>query len=370
MTTTLGLEELLRLHGVGFARVTQTDGGTPALGFWRDRAQADAGRSTEALLSIPFPSFSDPDQAAHRASFDAWVQEHGPQFELPDAASVAPPPSEDPSASPPAEREPPAPTATPACSLGAASFGPKEARVFLVGAGPGGPGLLTCRARHLLQEADVVVHDALIAPSVLALIPAHAERVNVGKRRGKHLAEQGEIQEVLLDHASRGRRVVRLKGGDPLLFGRGAEEMAALREAGIAYEVVPGIPSPFAAPLMAGIPVTHRDHSSAVTVVTGHNAADHARHAVAWQQLAGTDHTLVILMGLSKLDLIARRLIDLGRPADTPAAVVQEAALPGQQAVYGTLADIADKAAEAGIQAPATIIVGAVAALGPTLRWR
>lgn len=240
--------------------------------------------------------------------------------------------------------------------------------VAIVGAGPGDPGLLTVRARELLDGADVVVHDALVSEELLSTI--RAERIDVGKRRGKHLAEQEDIHEILVRLAREGRKVVRLKGGDPLLFGRGGEEMRALKDAGVPYVVVPGVSSAIAGPAMAGIPVTHRDHAAAVTIVTGHECEELARDPLRWRAMAETGHTLVILMGLTHLASIAARLVEAGRPPETPAAVVQEATTPRERAVSGTLADIAERVNRAGIAAPAVVVVGNVAALGRELAWR
>ncbi|MDP2306466.1 MAG: uroporphyrinogen-III C-methyltransferase [Pseudomonadota bacterium] len=242
--------------------------------------------------------------------------------------------------------------------------------VAIIGAGPGDPGLLTVRARELLDGAEVVVHDALVSAEILRSIPARVERVDVGKRRGKHLAEQDEINQTLVRLGREGKRVVRLKGGDPLLFGRGGEEMLALKEAGIPYIVVPGISSALAGPAMAGIPVTHRTMAAAVTIVTGHECEALVRDPLRWRAMVESGHTLVILMGLNNLEELARRLIDAGRPGDTPAAVVQEATTPRERFVHGTLADIARRVADAGIGAPATIVIGAVAGLAAELAWR
>ncbi len=235
--------------------------------------------------------------------------------------------------------------------------------VWLVGAGPGDPGLLTVRARELLDAADVIVHDALVSAEIMATLPESAELVNVGKRRGKKLAEQEEIHDVLARHARAGKRVVRLKGGDPFVFGRGGEERGALRDRGVPCEVVPGVTSGFAAAAAAGIPVTHRGVSGAVTIITGHDAADSPDRDVSWHHLARTDHTLVVLMGLARLPEIARRLVGEGRDPATPVAVVQEGTTPRQREVRGTLADIAERVAEAGVEAPAAVIVGPVSRL-------
>lgn len=242
--------------------------------------------------------------------------------------------------------------------------------VGLVGAGPGDPGLLTLSARELLDHADVVVHDALVSPEILSTLPAHAERIDVGKRRGKHVAEQEEINQLLVRLAKEGRQVVRLKGGDPLLFGRGGEEMQALREAGVSYVVVPGVSSAIAGPAMAGIPVTHREHAAAVTIVTGHECEELARDPLRWRAMAESGHTLVILMGLTHLSSITKRLIAAGRSPETPVAVVQEATTPRERAVVGTLADVAHLVAEAKIVAPAVVVVGMVASLAGALSWR
>ena len=231
--------------------------------------------------------------------------------------------------------------------------------VYLVGAGPGDPGLLTCRALRLLQTAEVVLHDALITAEVLALVPQSAARVRVGKRSGHHLARQGGIAAMLIAHARDGRRVVRLKGGDPGVFGRGGEEMQALRQAGVCYELVPGVSSALAASGLSGIPLTHRRLSGAVTILTGHSAATLDRSGISWEALAAIDHTLVVLMGLGRLPIIAARLQEAGRPPDTPVAVVQSASTAGQRTVRGTLSSIADACAASGIAAPATVIVPA-----------
>lgn len=242
--------------------------------------------------------------------------------------------------------------------------------VAIVGAGPGDPGLMTVSARRLVDAADVIVHDALVSAEILATLPLRAERIDVGKRRGRHLAAQAEINGLLVRHARQGRRVVRLKGGDPLVFGRGGEEMQALKEAGIPYIIVPGVTSAFAAPAMAGVPVTHRDYAGAVTVVTGHEAEELARDAVGWKAMADSGHTLVVLMGLSCLDALTERLIAAGRPEETPVVVVQDATTPRERTLTSTLGAVAARAREAGIAAPAVITIGAVASLAEELAWR
>jgi len=230
--------------------------------------------------------------------------------------------------------------------------------VFLVGAGPGDPELLTVRAANLIATADVVVHDRLISAAILDLAPASAQRVDVSKRAGHVVIPQPEINATLIEHGRAGRRVVRLKGGDPFVFGRGGEECEALLDAGVAFEVVPGISSAIAAPAAAGIPVTMRNQASAFTVVTGH--VDPAGAGpVDWEAHAATGATLVILMGVGQIATIAKRLMAAGRAPDTPVAVVYSATTREQVVVRLTLADVG----QADLVAPSTIIVGDVAGL-------
>jgi uroporphyrinogen III methyltransferase / synthase len=235
--------------------------------------------------------------------------------------------------------------------------------VYLVGAGPGDPGLLTRRGAELLERAEVVVYDRLAHPSLVALAPRAAERINVGKAPGTVEMDQDGINAVLVDRGRAGKTVVRLKGGDPFVFGRGGEEAEALAAAGIAFEVVPGITSAIAAPAYAGIPVTHRGLSTHVTVVTGHEDPAKGTTDTDWPALARAGGTLVILMGAGHLSDIATRLIDGGRRPDTPVAAVRWGTLPTQRTVRATLATIAD----AGVRAPSAIVVGQVAALD--LAW-
>jgi uroporphyrin-III C-methyltransferase len=229
--------------------------------------------------------------------------------------------------------------------------------VYLVGAGPGDPGLLTVRAAQLLRECDVVVHDRLVSAEILAMVPLWAERVDVGKRAGGG-ARQESINEILIDRGSRYDCVVRLKGGDPHVFGRAAEELLALREAGIATEVVPGVSSAIAAPAAAGIPLTTRMASSGFTVVTAHQDPANDR-TLDWDSLARLGTTLVILMGAARAAAIRDRLLAGGMPSTTPVAIITNATNPDQTDVRGTLADLG----RAPIQSPATIVVGDVAAL-------
>jgi uroporphyrinogen III methyltransferase/synthase len=241
-------------------------------------------------------------------------------------------------------------------------------RVYLVGAGPGDPGLLTVRAVELVARADVVVHDRLIPAAALDGARADAEVVDVGKRPGEARTSQAEIQALLVERARAGKLVVRLKGGDPFVFGRGGEEAEALREAGVEYEVVPGVTAGVAAPAYAGIPVTHRDAASAVAFVTGHEDPEKAE-SLDWAALARFPGTLVLYMGVRQLPAIAKRLVEAGRPADEAAAVIERGTLPGQRTVTGTLGDIAERAAAAGIGPPAITVVGPVARLRERLAW-
>jgi len=242
--------------------------------------------------------------------------------------------------------------------------------VALVGAGPGDPGLLTLRAAELLAEADVVLTDRLVGKQVLARVRDGAELVDVGKTSWTGTApRQEEINAQLVAHARAGRRVVRLKGGDPFVFGRGSEEAAALAAAGVPFEVVPGVTSAFAAPAYAGIPVTARGVTQDVCVVTGHLDPDDPASRVRWRALATGPGTLVILMGQDRLPLLTAGLLRYGRPAGTPAACVERGTTADQRVVVSTLERLADDVAAAGLRAPVATVVGEVVALRETLRW-
>ncbi len=231
--------------------------------------------------------------------------------------------------------------------------------VYLVGAGPGDPGLITAKGLEILRSADVVVYDRLVAASLVAEAPPTAERVFAGKRPhgGSTDLAQDEISALLVERARRGLTVVRLKGGDPFVFGRGAEECEALQAAGVPFHVVPGVTSAIAAPAAAGIPVTHRQVASAFAVVTGHECDGVS--SLDWEALARVP-TLVVLMGLSALPEITARLLEHGVPPDTPAAVIASGTLPAQRTVVGTLATLAAQVAEEGLEPPATVVVGEV----------
>jgi uroporphyrin-III C-methyltransferase len=230
--------------------------------------------------------------------------------------------------------------------------------VYLVGAGPGDPELLTLRAARLLATADVVIHDRLIPAAALQLAPPSTQRIDVGKRPGHAAVSQDEINQLLVDHGRRGGTVVRLKGGDPYVFGRGGDEAAALAAAGVDFEVVPGITSAIAAPAAAGIPVTLRNQSLSFTVLTGHEDPN-GDAEVDWEAHASTGATLVILMGVERIARIAKRLMIGGRSPATPVAAIRWATTGRQHVVRSTLARIGD----VDLESPATIVVGDVAAL-------
>ncbi|MDQ7040833.1 MAG: uroporphyrinogen-III C-methyltransferase [Rhodothermus sp.] len=241
----------------------------------------------------------------------------------------------------------------------------KRGKVYLVGAGPGDPELITVRGLSLLRQAEVVVYDRLVHPMLLEVVPPTAERVYVGKTPGHHMRPQEAIQELLIDRARRNLVVVRLKGGDPFVFGRGGEEAQALARAGIPFEVVPGVTSAIAVPAYAGIPVTQRGVAGAFAVVTGHRC-DLETLGLDWSALARID-TLVLLMGLRRLPELTRTLQAYGRAPDTPVAVISNGTTAAQQRVIGTLADIAERAAT--LSTPATVVVGKVAHLAHELDW-
>jgi len=236
-----------------------------------------------------------------------------------------------------------------------------------VGAGPGAPDLITVKGLRCLRMADVVVYDRLIDPALLDEARPDATRIFVGKGAGYHTMPQEQINALLVAHARQGRVVVRLKGGDPFVFGRGGEEAAALAAAGIPFEVVPGVSAAIAVPAYAGIPVTHRGRGSLMTVVTAHDCAPAA--GVDWEALARVGGTLIIMMGVATLPRVTQRLRDGGRAPHTPAAVIEQGTTAQQRVVEGTLADIAERAAAADIRPPAITVVGAVAALRASLAW-
>ncbi len=245
----------------------------------------------------------------------------------------------------------------------------KQGKVYLVGAGPGEAGLITVKGLDCLRRAEVILYDRLLDEGLLDSAPPEAERIYVGKTSSNHAKEQAEINRLLVEKATEGKIVVRLKGGDPFVLGRGGEEAEALAQNRLPFEVVPGVSSAIAAPAYAGIPLTYRHLSSSLAVVTGHEDPTKASSSIAWEKLATGVDTLVFLMGAGNLSQIARRLVENGRSAATPVALIKEATGPHQETITGTLADIAAKAESSHFGPPAVIVVGEVVDLRGQLRW-
>lgn len=244
-----------------------------------------------------------------------------------------------------------------------------KGKVYLVGAGPGDPGLLTLKARDLIAEADCVIYDYLVNAEILKHASEETELIYVGKRGFDASWTQGEINRLIVAKAGEYESVVRLKGGDPFIFGRGSEEAEVLVDAGIEWEVVPGVSAGSSVAAYAGIPITHRGLSSSVTFVTGHESPAKPDSAIRWQHLANGADTLVFFMGVARLNEIAAQLIAHGKSAKTPAAVISWGTYEDQQTVTGTLADIADRARREKVEAPALIVVGEVVRLREKLQW-
>lgn len=245
----------------------------------------------------------------------------------------------------------------------------KSGICYLVGAGPGDPGLLTLKGRDCLAQADVVIYDYLSNPELLRFAPEEAERIYVGKKAGAHTLTQDGINDLLVQKTKAGSTVVRLKGGDPYLFGRGGEEAEALSAAGLAFEVVPGVSSALAGPAYAGIPVTHRAHNTTLTIFTGHEDPQKTESTLDYAAIARTPGTKVMLMGIERLGTIARELIAAGLPAATPIALVRWATTARQETLTGTLSDIAAKAIAEDFKAPAVAVIGEVVELREKLDW-
>ncbi len=241
-------------------------------------------------------------------------------------------------------------------------------KVYLVGAGPGDPKLLTVKAVELLKHADIVIYDRLVGEAILTLAPEKAEKIYVGKRTGKHEVPQDKITELIIEKAQTGGTVVRLKGGDPFVFGRGGEEAEALVEKGIKFEVVPGISSSVAAPMYAGIPLTHRDYAASVAIITGHRAGD-AEKPINWAKIADAVDTMVILMGVESLEGIANKLLKGGLSPSKPVAIVESGTYPQQRTLISTLGNIVLEAEKKQVKPPAVIVIGEVANLGRKLAW-
>lgn len=236
-------------------------------------------------------------------------------------------------------------------------------KVYLVGAGPGDPGLMTLKGKGLLECADVVIYDALVSPQILAMINPQAEKIDAGKRMGRHSLLQEKTTELLIELAQTQAIVVRLKGGDPFVFGRGGEEMQDLVKAGISVEVVPGVTSGIAAPAYAGIPLTHRDYSSSVTFVTGHESAGKYRPKIKWASIAHGSETIVIYMGVHNLPHIIPELIEAGLSLETPVALIRWGTRPEQEELIGTLETIVSQVEVSQFGAPAIAVIGNVVKL-------
>ncbi|ADJ25771.1 uroporphyrin-III C-methyltransferase [Dehalogenimonas lykanthroporepellens BL-DC-9] len=245
----------------------------------------------------------------------------------------------------------------------------RQGKVYLVGAGPGDPGLITVKGLECLSKAEVIVYDHLLDESLMEAAGTQAERIYAGKKAGCHALKQEEINRLLVEKAAQGKTVVRLKGGDPFVFGRGGEEAEELRAAGLPFEVVPGITSSIAAPAYAGIPVTHRTLASSFSVVTGHEDPTKETSSIDWANLATATDTLVFLMGTANLPNIVARLVQYGRPAETPAAVIMNGTRPEQKVVTGTLANIVERSREADIKPPSITVVGDVVRMRDVINW-
>ena len=243
------------------------------------------------------------------------------------------------------------------------------AKVYLVGAGPGDPGLITVKGLACLRQADVVVYDRLVDEIILKEAPADSEKIYVGKAADRHTLEQEKINELLLEKAKQGKVVVRLKGGDPFVLGRGGEEAEVLAENGIPFEIVPGVSSAVAVPAYAGIPLTHRSSASSFTVVTGHKATGKGGPGIAWDKLASGADTLVILMGMANLPHLIEQLVKNHKPLTTPVAVISSGTTASQRCVTGTLQNIVELVKVENLQPPAVVVVGDVVRFHKTLEW-
>lgn len=248
-------------------------------------------------------------------------------------------------------------------------LGNPQGKVFIVGAGPGAEDLITLRGLEALRVAEVVLYDALVNVKLLDRAPLHAERIYVGKRCGRHSIKQEEINQIIVSRSLEGKIVVRLKGGDPLIFGRGAEEALACKEAGVDFEIVPGISAALGAASYAGIPLTHRDVSSSVAFVTAHSARCGSSPDLSWIPLAGVVDTLVIFMGATWLGEIAAALIENGLPGDTPIAAISKVSQEDQTTVVATLETIKAVVKKEGLEAPLLIVVGEVTRMAEKLNW-
>ncbi len=243
-------------------------------------------------------------------------------------------------------------------------------KVSIVGAGPGDPKLITLKAVEALKSADVVLFDRLVSKKIITMIPKRAKRVYVGREVGDDYKHQDTTNDLMVKYAKEKKNVVRLKGGDPFIFGRGGEEAEFLRAHGVSYEIIPGITSGIGSAEYSGIPLTHRDHASSVVFVTGHEDAKKARGTVKWKRLAGSVDTIVIMMGLSRLDEISKSLVSGGLPRKTPVAVIQNGTTSEHRMIKGDLSNIVKKVRAAKVRPPSIIIIGEVVSLSDKIGWR
>ena len=243
-------------------------------------------------------------------------------------------------------------------------------KVYLVGAGPGDSKLITMRAVELIQKADVVLYDRLVSKKIISMIPKKAEKVYVGRAVGDDTKHQDSTNDLMVKYAKKKKSVVRLKGGDPIIFGRGGEEAEFLKEHKVKYEIVPGITSGIGSATYAGIPLTHRKFASSVVFVTGHEDPEKKSEAVKWKRLAKSVDTIVIMMGLSRIDIICKQLIQGGMDKKTPVAVIQNGTTPQQKTITGNLSNIASLVKKNGIKPPTNIIIGKVVNLSKTIGWK
>lgn len=245
----------------------------------------------------------------------------------------------------------------------------KKGKVYICGAGPGDPKLVTVKAMELVKSCDVILYDRLVGKEIVDQIPAEAEKVYVGRAVGDPTTHQDKTNQLMVQHAKKGKDVLRLKGGDPFIFGRGAEEAEYLIKHGIKFEIVPGITSAIASPAYAGVPLTHRRHSSSVAIVTGHEGAEKDEMAVRWDRLAGAVDTIVVLMGIGQIGQISADLVRSGMKKSTKVAIVESGTTDKQRVVTGTLGTISAVAKKAQVRPPAIIVIGSVAALAGKLGW-
>jgi uroporphyrin-III C-methyltransferase len=242
-------------------------------------------------------------------------------------------------------------------------------KVFICGAGPGDPDLLTLKSMKLLKTCKVVLYDRLVGNNIVKLIPETSKKIYVGREEGDPSFHQDNTNKIMKKYAKKGEKVLRLKGGDPFIFGRGGEEAEFLRKHNIQYEIVPGVTSPIASAIYAGIPLTHRQFSSSIAIVTGHEATEKGQASVHWEKLPDAVDTIIIMMGIGQLRRISTRLIRAGMSKDTDVAIIENGATSKQRVVTGTLENIIDLSRKAGIKPPAIIIIGKVVSLGEKISW-